>query len=70
MQRVQAGDTVIGSLPVNLAEEVCRRKARYLHLSLELPHEWRGKELTALDLHKLDAKLQAYCIQKEDVNSV
>ena len=39
---IHSGDTVIGTLPVNLAAEVCRRGARYLHLSLNLPAELRG----------------------------
>lgn len=37
--KAHAGDVVIGSLPVNLAAEVCARGARYLHLSLDLPAE-------------------------------
>lgn len=40
---VRPGDVVIGTLPVNLAARVCERGGRYLHLSLELPPEWRGE---------------------------
>jgi len=58
--RVGPGDTVIGSLPVNLAAEVCRRGARYLHLSLRLPAELRGKELDAEQLEALGAQLEEY----------
>jgi CRISPR-associated protein Csx16 len=36
IEAIQAGDTVIGSLPVNLAAEVCARGAIYRHLSLQL----------------------------------
>lgn len=57
---VKRGDTVIGSLPVNLAAEVCAGGARYLHLSLDLPHELRGKELTAADMRKYGARIEEY----------
>lgn len=59
---VAANDTVIGSLPVNLAAAVCKRGARYLHLSLEVPEAWRGRELTANELLAIAARLDAYCI--------
>lgn len=61
---VQPGDTVIGSLPVNLATAVCERGARYLHLSLELPAHLRGQELSADQLDALGARVQAYLIKR------
>ncbi|MEW6039541.1 MAG: CRISPR-associated protein Csx16 [Pseudomonadota bacterium] len=59
---VEAGDTVLGTLPVNLAAEVCARGARYLHLSLGLPPEWRGKELSADDLRRFGARLEEFLV--------
>jgi CRISPR-associated protein Csx16 len=59
------GDTVIGSLPVNLAAEICRKGARYLHLTLELPFELRGRELTAEDMRRCGARVEEYGVQKE-----
>jgi CRISPR-associated protein Csx16 len=56
------GDVVIGSLPVNLAAEICARGARYMHLSLPLPPELRGKELSAEDMRRQGATLQEYRI--------
>lgn len=61
---VSAGDTVIGSLPANLAAVVCERGARYLHLSLELPMEWRGRELSAADLLAISAELKTLRVEK------
>jgi CRISPR-associated protein Csx16 len=61
---IQAGDTVVGTLPVNLAAQVCARGARYLHLSLELPPDMRGKELTAEDMQRLGARLEAFHVQR------
>jgi CRISPR-associated protein Csx16 len=62
--RIQPGDTVIGSLPVNLAAEVCARGGRYLHLSLDLTREQRGKELTAEELRFSGARLEAYRVER------
>lgn len=59
---VSPGDTVIGTLPVNMAAEVCARGARYLNLSLDLPHTWRGKELCAAELVEAGARLEEFFI--------
>lgn len=61
---VRAGDTVIGSLPVNLAAQVCAKGASYWHLSLELPSELRGLELSADDLERLGARVERFHICK------
>ena len=57
------GDLVIGSLPVNLAAEVCARGGRYFHLSLDLPQEWRGRELSAEDMRRLGARIEEYRVE-------
>lgn len=59
---LQPGDVVIGTLPVNLAARVCERGGCYFHLSLELPPDWRGRELSAADLRQIGARLQEYRI--------
>ena len=61
---IQTGDTVIGSLPVNLAAEVCARGGRYLHLSLNLPADWRGRELQPEDMRRFGARLEPFEIRK------
>ncbi|MCP5229389.1 CRISPR-associated protein Csx16 [Accumulibacter sp.] len=63
-QQVAAGDTVIGTLPINLAAEVCAREAKYYHPSLRLPPALRGTELDADQLEELDARLERYLIQR------
>ena len=60
---VQCGDTVIGTLPVNLAAQVCARSATYLHLVLEMPAQQRGQELSATELQALGATLQPFHVQ-------
>ena len=61
---VAEGDTVIGTLPVNLAAEVCARGGRFLYLALTVPLEWRGRELSADDLDAFGAELVAYTVQR------
>ena len=60
---VRAGDVVMGSLPVNLAAQVCARNAAYWHLILELPAKLRGQELDAAELEPLGARIQPYDIK-------
>ena len=61
--QVQPGDTVVGSLPVNLAAAICEHGARYFHLSLELPAWLRGRELSADQLNALRARLEEYRVE-------
>jgi CRISPR-associated protein Csx16 len=61
---VQPGDVVIGTLPVHLAAEVCARRARYLHLALELPAEGRGLELTAEDMARFGARIVEHWVKR------
>lgn len=63
-RKLQAGDIVIGSLPVNLAAEVCARGGRYLHLTLEVPPEWRGVELCAEDMRQFGARIEEYGVKR------
>ncbi len=60
--QVQAGDTVIGTLPVNLAAAVCNQGAHFLNLSLDLPAHWRGRELSADDMRQCNARLEGFHI--------
>lgn len=62
---VQPGDVVLGTLPIHLVARVCARGGRYLHLSLEVPPEWRGRELSAADLRACGARLEAYRVMAE-----
>jgi CRISPR-associated protein Csx16 len=61
--QVQPGDTVIGTLPIHLAAQVCARGGRYLHLSLDVPPQWRGRELTADELEAAGARLEGYDVR-------
>lgn len=62
--QIAAGDVVIGTLPVHLAAEVCARGARFFNLSLDLPAEARGRELSAEDLQRYGARIEPYHVQR------
>jgi len=61
--RIHSGDTVIGTLPVHLAAAVCSRGARFFNLSLDLPAQWRGRELSADELNQCKARLECFEIR-------
>ncbi|MDR1367300.1 MAG: CRISPR-associated protein Csx16, partial [Candidatus Accumulibacter sp.] len=50
VEAIRTGDEVIGSLPVNLAADICARGATYRHLSLRMTVGDRGRELSATEL--------------------
>jgi CRISPR-associated protein Csx16 len=60
---VQPGDTVMGTLSLPVAAQVCARGARYLHLSLNLPLALRGQELSAEQLRACGAHLCEYRVE-------
>src|SRR5690554_1325849 len=64
IEQVHAGDCVIGTLPIQLAAEICARGARYLHLSVQLPFELRGQELDSHTLNRLGATLKEFSVKQ------
>lgn len=62
VETIKRGDRVAGNLPIHLVEQICSRGARYFHLQLELPPELRGRELTAEQLNRLNARLVEYIV--------
>lgn len=61
---VKAGDTVLGTLPINLVAEVNARGGRYFHLTLTVPIELRGKELSTETMREYGARLEEYYVSK------
>ncbi len=66
IERIEPGDIVIGTLPVHLAAQVCERGARYRHLTLAIPPEARGRELSAGELEAFGARLETYQVKRCD----
>lgn len=61
---VKAGDVILGTLPVNLIAEVNERGGRYFHLTLELPADLRGQELTPQLMQEYGARLEEFHAHK------
>lgn len=62
--QLRPGDTVIGTLPVHLAAEVCARGAEYINLTLDLPAYARGRELCVETLTQFGARLERFIVQR------
>lgn len=62
---INPGDTVIGSLPVNLAANVCERGAIYINLTLDLPLSWRGKELLPAEMEQASVRLVKFHVEEQ-----
>lgn len=58
------GDVVVGSLPINIVADLAERGVSYMHLSLYIPEHLRGIELSAEQLSKLNARLEAYQVKR------
>ena len=65
-RRTRKISQINGSLPVNLAAQVCAAGATYWHLSLEVPVELRGLELSADDLQRLAARIERFEVSSFD----
>lgn len=61
---IQEGDTVIGSLPMALAAEICRKKAHFFALSIKTTKEQRGKELSASELNKCECMIEEFKVER------
>lgn len=63
VEQVQAGDTVIGTLPVHLAAKVCEKGAKFLFLAVDISEQQRGTELNADELNQQGCQLIPFYIQ-------
>lgn len=64
LENLQSGDQVIGTLPINLVFELNKRGVAYTHLSLIVPLEWRGSELSVEQLLLCDITLEKFSVYK------
>lgn len=67
-RQVTAGDTVIGTLPVHIAADICARGARFFFLELHLDLNQRGMELTESDMLKANCSVREYFVQPASGN--
>lgn len=61
---VQAGDVVIGTLPVHLAAEVCARGARFYFLQLPQEAAQRGSEYTAAQMEAMGCSVAQFDVRR------
>lgn len=58
------GDKVVGVLPLHLAARLCAAGAECWHVVMDLPREWRGKELSADEMEAANARLERYMARR------
>lgn len=61
---LKSGDVIIGTLPVNIISQINELGVRYVHLSLDIPPQLRGVELTAEQLDECQASLEEFHVKK------
>lgn len=66
IQDLQAGNVVIGSLPINIVYLLGVQGVKYVHLSLHIPEYLRGVELTHEQLDECQATLECYAVTRVD----
>lgn len=66
LNEVKQGDQILGTLPVNLVAEINNKGAQYFHLTLPLPPELRGKEISVQLMQELGAKLEEFIVIKKE----
>jgi len=60
---VKDGDIVMGTLPVQMVAAVVASGARYLHLTMSIPAEMRGKEISSSMMNEMGASLQEFTVK-------
>jgi CRISPR-associated protein Csx16 len=65
--QIMTGDIVIGTLPVNLAAAVCSVGAQYINLSVDVPADLRGQELSLEQMLTYHARLESFDILQKPI---
>ena len=64
---LKPGDIVMGTLPVHVAAQVNAGGGHYWHLTMDVPIEFRGKELSAAKMREFGARLEEFRVQAHGV---
>ena len=59
----QGYDYIVGILPIQLVEELCAEGIRYYQVTMDVPEEFRGKELTVEQMDQFGARLVQYNVE-------
>lgn len=57
---VHSGDTVIGTISMAAAAEICRKGAVFFAFDIPLKPEQRGRELSLIEINQMPCRLQQY----------
>lgn len=57
---VRSGDTVIGTISMAAAAEICRKGAVFFAFDIPLKPEQRGRELSLEEISEMPCRLQQY----------
>ena len=55
---LQQGDLVLGTLPLHIARDINEQGVRLIHFSLDVPHNMRGREISAEMLQEMNPRLE------------
>lgn len=58
------GDVIYGTLPIQIAAQLCNQGVRYGHFSLQVPPCMRGVEFSVEQLSSFQPKIEFFSIQK------
>jgi CRISPR-associated protein Csx16 len=61
---IEAGDRVIGPMPLGKIADVIVRGARYFAIDMNMPEGARGPELSAEDMERFGARLVEYRVER------
>lgn len=61
---VQAGDCVLGTLPLGLAADVCAQGARFLFLEVPMQAMQRGQEISAEEMTQMGCRLTEFKVTR------
>lgn len=59
-QEIQAGDVVLGTLPLHVVAEVCARGALFYAVMLQQAEEGRGSEYSAAEMAAMGCTLRRF----------
>ncbi|SHE94914.1 CRISPR-associated protein Csx16 [Ferrithrix thermotolerans DSM 19514] len=61
---LERGDVVVGTLPIQIVADLCDAGITYYHLTLKLPKEKRGLELSMDELDEFEAHLERFEVRR------
>jgi len=67
LESLQTGDVVIGVAPPHLIAAINQQGARFIAVEMRIPHELRGRELSAEDMDKCGAQLREVSVRMSHI---